>query len=323
VNPDPLEPARLVRGLLRMYPAEWRERFADEFAAVLVAVLAGGARRRHPGRLRIVLDVAAGAVDAHIHRSFQAGRKPMPDRVRTSAQVAFCAFVLFCVAGTGFQKMTEDLRFQAVARTHAALGWSFGVVVYGAIAAAVFVAAGSLPVLLAIGRQALAGRRDLRRLLILPPAAVIAWVGIVFGVTRLDQSPRHSPANFAAFVLVVVALQVAAALSAGALVIASRRAELPARIKRAQWVPMSGLSVAMVAVTVGDLVWGLSLHAQAPGLFRSDNGLLATSLPVTWVSTLAVMGLASAIAVAATVRAIGAVRGGEPPHSAGLISPVS
>jgi hypothetical protein len=309
VNPDRLEPGRVLRGLLRLYPAGWQDRFADEFAAVLVAVLGDGSRRRR--RLpRIALDVVVGAVDAHIHRSFEPGRKLMADRVRTSAEVAFYAFAVFCIAGTGFQKMTEDLRFQSFARTHAATRWSFDVVLYGAVAAAVCVVAGSLPVLLGIARQALAGRRDLRRLLVIPPAAGFAWVGLVFAVTRLDHAPRHSLVNVAAFVAIVVAFAVLAAVSAGALVIATRRADLPAAVRRGQWLPMTGLSAAMVAVTVGDLVWGLSLRAEAPGLFRSDNGLLATNLPTTWVITLAMMALASGVAAAATARAFGAVRAG-------------
>ncbi len=106
---------------------------------------------------------------------------------------------------------------------------------------------------------------------------------------------------------VIGAFAVAVTLSAGALVAATRRADLPAAVKRVQWLPMTGLSVAMVAVTAGDLVWGLTLEAQAPALFHSDNGLLATSMPATWAATLAVMGLASAVALAATARAIGAV----------------
>lgn len=314
MNPDPPAPARLVRGLLRLYPAGWRTRFADEFAAVLVAVLADegdrGRRRRRP---RIALDVVVGAIDAHVHGSFEPRRKLMPDRVRTSAQVAFCAFALFCIAGTGFQKMTEDLRFQAVARTHAALGSSFDVILYGAIAAALCVVAGSLPVLLGIARQALAGRRDLRGLLLTPPVAGVAWFALVFAVTRLDHSRQHSLINVVAFVGVVVAFHVAAAISAGALVLATGRTDLPAAVKRAQWLPMTGLSVAMVAVTVADLVWGLTLQAQAPALFHSDNGLLATPMPATWVTTLAVMALASAVTVAATARAIGAVRADRAP----------
>src|SRR5206468_4076604 len=134
------------------------------------------------------------------------------------------------------------------------------------------------------------------------------FVGILLGVTRLDHAGVHSAVNIAVVVGLVIGLVVAAGVSAWALISATRRAELPAAVKRAQWLPMTGLSLAMVAVTVGDLVWGLTLRAQAPALFHSDNGVLATSLPATWVSTLAVMAGATFFAVAATVKAIGLVR---------------
>ena len=50
--------------LLRLYPARWRERYGEEFSAVLASQQAS---------VGVVLDVVAGAIDAHlypqIHRS--------------------------------------------------------------------------------------------------------------------------------------------------------------------------------------------------------------------------------------------------------------
>ena len=44
--------------LLRLYPARWRERYGEEFGAVLAS------QRATPG---LVLDVFAGAIDAHLY----------------------------------------------------------------------------------------------------------------------------------------------------------------------------------------------------------------------------------------------------------------
>jgi hypothetical protein len=125
-------------------------------------------------------------------------------------------------------------------------------------------------------------------------------------VTRLDHVGVHSAVNVVAFLGIVLAAHVAAAVSAAALVLATRRADLPTRVKRAAWGPMSVLSAAMVAVTAADLVWGVSLP---PSLYDSHNGILATPLPLTWLGTLAVMAASSAVAVAATARAIHLARG--------------
>jgi hypothetical protein len=48
--------------LLRLYPARWRERYGEEFGAVL-------ARQR--ASLGLVVDVLAGAIDAHLHPQIQ------------------------------------------------------------------------------------------------------------------------------------------------------------------------------------------------------------------------------------------------------------
>ena len=48
--------------MLRLYPAPWRERYGEEFSAVLAS------QRASPG---LVLDVLAGALDARLHPQIQ------------------------------------------------------------------------------------------------------------------------------------------------------------------------------------------------------------------------------------------------------------
>ena len=48
--------------LLRLYPAQWRERYGEEFGAVLAS------QRASPA---LVLDVLGGAIDAHLHSQIQ------------------------------------------------------------------------------------------------------------------------------------------------------------------------------------------------------------------------------------------------------------
>jgi len=51
-----------MKWLLRLYPAPWRERYGEEFAAVLA--------HQRPS-IGLVLDVIAGAIDAHIDPQIQ------------------------------------------------------------------------------------------------------------------------------------------------------------------------------------------------------------------------------------------------------------
>lgn len=48
--------------LLQLYPARWRERYGEEFGAVLASQRAS---------VGLVLDVLAGAIDAHLHPQIQ------------------------------------------------------------------------------------------------------------------------------------------------------------------------------------------------------------------------------------------------------------
>ena len=54
-----------MKWLLRLYPARWRQRYGEEFSVVLAS------QRVSPG---LVLDVLAGAVDAHLHPQIQHSR---------------------------------------------------------------------------------------------------------------------------------------------------------------------------------------------------------------------------------------------------------
>ena len=48
--------------MVRLYPARWRERYGEEFGAVLASQRAS---------VGLVLDVLAGAIDAHLHPQIQ------------------------------------------------------------------------------------------------------------------------------------------------------------------------------------------------------------------------------------------------------------
>ncbi len=76
-------------GLLRLYPAWWRERYGDEMAALLEA--------RQPNR-RAQLDLVRGAFDAHL-RSPEPGQRP--GRAVAAALIAGAAWTIAGVASVG------------------------------------------------------------------------------------------------------------------------------------------------------------------------------------------------------------------------------
>jgi hypothetical protein len=87
--------------LLRLYPAAWRARYGAEFGAVLAG------QRASPG---LVLDVIAGAIDAHLHPQVlpsHSNRNPHPNPGEDTMTLAMFAR---CAAG-GPKLSREQRRF--------------------------------------------------------------------------------------------------------------------------------------------------------------------------------------------------------------------
>jgi drug/metabolite transporter (DMT)-like permease len=68
--------------LLRLYPARWRERYAEEFGVVLTSQRAS---------VGLILDVLAGAVDAHLHPQDQISNLKQGDDTMTLEMLQRCA----------------------------------------------------------------------------------------------------------------------------------------------------------------------------------------------------------------------------------------
>jgi hypothetical protein len=96
-----------MRWLLRLYPAAWRERYGEEFAAVLAS------QRVSVG---LVLDVIGGAIDAHSYPQFRQSesKQVQGDDTMTPAMLQRCA--------VGGPKLSPDERRIA---SRLAIGTSF------------------------------------------------------------------------------------------------------------------------------------------------------------------------------------------------------
>lgn len=295
---DPL----LVRAVLSLYPRPWRDRYQDEFAGLLGDLLACSPRR---ARFRLIANAAFGAADAHLNIG---GGRPMTDRIRGSLGVMICALVVFAIAGSGFQKMTEYSDFTAAASQHPSIGTSFNVLRGVAIAAGIIVIAAAIPLVWTILRQALSSRRfDLLLRLVVPPVAIGAWIGIIKLIQAVSPQPQGG-LDVAGAAWAISLGAVAAALCAWATVSVLRRADLPDRLVRAEVIPMIAVVACMAVVTVTDLSWGLAVRASDSELFHSANGLLDTGVLPSWIAGLVVLAGATIIAGRATARAAGQLR---------------
>lgn len=294
------------RRLVRLYPRAWRERYGEEFLALL---------EERPASVKDLLDVARGALDAWLRPQVVSERKMVVvERMRGSVLVVLWAWAFLVVAGVGFQKMTEYEDFVRAARDNVAVGVAFYAVVIGAVLALAAVVVGGAPVAFAALRKALAeGRKDVPLMFCVPPLCLAAFVGyalLLVGVIypALGRPAVHDPVNVALFLSLVGAFLLAAGASAGAVSAAVRRSEVGGRTIRFALYPVTVAAAAMVVVLVGTAVWGMALRVQAPALFAGDEGILSTPTYATWLAIVAVMAASTAVALAAAVRGLRARR---------------
>ena len=296
----------LARRLVGLYPRAWRERYEEEFLAML-----------EQGRASLAdfLDVAFGALDAWLWPQVTSeGRAIVAARMRSSVLGVLWAWVGLVVAGVGFQKMAEYEDFVDAARENALVGLSFDAIVGGALIALAAVLVGGTPVALAALRGAVAERRrDVPLLFCVPPISLAGSVGyavLLGGVIypSLGYLSVHASLNVTLFLSLVGAFLVAAVASAGAITAAVGRAEVGGRPIRFALFAAVVVAVAMAVVLIGTVVWGLALLVSAPSLFLGDEGILATPTAATWLAVVALMSASAGAAAFAVVRGLRARR---------------
>jgi hypothetical protein len=294
--------SRLIGWLVRAYPRAWRERYEEEFVAML---------EQGPVSIRDLFDVTLGVVDAWLRpQVVYEGRLAMVDRMRGSVLAVLWAWAGVVVGGVGFRKLTEYDDFMLAARDNALVGVAFDAVVVGAVVALAAVTVGGAPVAYAALRKALSeGRKDVPLLLCMPVLFGAGFVGYVLVLVRviypaLGPVAGHGTINVALFLSLVGAFLLAALASVGAVTAAVGRVEVGGRILRFALYPAAVAAAAMAVVLVGVTVWGLGLLAQAPALFSGDEGILATPTYATWLAIVAVMAVSTVVAVVASIRGL-------------------
>jgi hypothetical protein len=291
--------ANQTHWLLRLYPEIWRERYGEEFTALLEQC------RLSP---MMLFDVLLGALDARIEPQDTTGRiLQMIERPRRTAIIVFCAYIAFVVSGLGYQKMTEEVVKSRLGDTYPAIGISFLTVEIGAAVALLAVLAGGLPIAYTALRQALAARRrDIFVLFAVPPVALAVWLGY----TVLLLSGHHPPALLdIRLPLTWIGLFLLAAIaSTVAVSIAVARSAIGEQLLRFALGSAVVATLAMAAMFVAVLVWGLALRADAPQIFNGNDGVLATNTAASWMRLVVVMGVATIAAAAALIRGFTAQR---------------
>jgi hypothetical protein len=293
---------RLARLALRLYPLAFRHRYGQEMHALLDET---------PPRLPAVLDLLRGALVAHLRPpAATAGVVAAADRVRASASGVLACWVAFAAAGFGFYKTTEDGTFTAAGYEHPLLGAVHFSVQALALVGSAAVLLGALP-LVAAALAETRRRPGLRRLVSVPPLAVIVFAGLtgVLIVVAHSQHP-HGPTTGGG--IVFIAWGVAGLACGAACVVAARRALFAVPMSRwrllAAFACGAVVSAAMAAITLATALYAIALPLDAAHLAGAPNGPLGEmSVSASLVVTVVVMALATMLAATTTLRGWSAV----------------
>ena len=287
----------LARGLVRLYPPSWRERYGEEYLALLSDAALGP---------RAVLDVLRGAADAWLRPS--AGVLCGTARLRATVSTVWCAWIALVAGALIYGQMTEDRPFRVYDAAHPGVGVLYRTYEVAAVLSVLVIAAGGAPLWWALVRQAVReGRRSTVALLTMPFVAPVAFLAVLIAISRIAPRSPVPGVGIGPVWFGVAALLGAAAGCLGAIApIAALRRLTP---------PPALLRLAVRAAAVGTTLIGLATLAGLAYAIalRVDGGALDPTVIYAQflVPYLVVAGVAGGVAAVSLARGLRSAGGGD------------
>ena len=267
--------------LLRWYPRAWQARYGDELVALMEDTYAAG-KIPLQGRLGII----RSGISEHLA---ELGIRPdggdPNEQVRSGALLILGSWALFVIAGAGFAKFTEHWD----AATPPADRWlpagAYDLVQWSAGIAAAILLVGAMASLPSFARFLSDGgwrqiRRSFVRAAIVTATTASLTLGIVIWAHHIGPQQRNGGSwSYLGAGMVWVLLIVATILTCTtATVSTARRLELSPRVVRLEGALALLLTLAMVAIAAGTLVWWSAVATASPQFFSGSqmSGLFGT-----------------------------------------------
>jgi hypothetical protein len=279
--------------LLRWYPEQWRERYGDEFGALIEDHLDGGAPT-----LRFRLSIArAGLRERAIGAAIVGWSSSPAERARTGVLLVLGAWAAFVIAGSIYAKLAEHFVGAVPAAQRTIPTNAFDVLqVASSVAAGLFLV-GIVIAVPAFARFLRAGGwPEIKRIVIVAAAVgavlLATGAGLVVWAHSLQVAQRNGADDgySAAFVAWALLLTADAFLWARAAITAAHRLSF----SRPALALESGLAVAvaaaMCAMTVAGAIWWGSIAEHAPWfLHGTRTGTAGSPFDPQLAGTMAVM----------------------------------
>jgi hypothetical protein len=302
--------------LVALYPRSWRERYGEEFEALLEQCLHTPLD---------VLDIMLGALDAHLALSPGTNWRSMNmnNKLRTGILIVFAAYIAFIVAGMALYWLADDSPMAALMKTGTDLPLlaSWLTVQAGAVIALLAVATGGLPLAWIVIRRVLTSARQDLRLLLVPVFAFLAFVaytafilaiglGLVSipGVAR-SVSPQDFPLGnklvLAGHMLIFVLGAMASAAAVWKVISRTDVSEASfhafgrttsVRLYEYAFVPAEIASAAMLLMLMATIAWAWFSYSAMPEVFSQNWGLLLSNTTASFLAIIAIMTTATTMA---------------------------
>jgi MFS family permease len=296
------------RSMLRWYPAGWRARYGDEFAAMIEDDLAG-----KPPTVRYRLSIARSGLNEQLHEAGLVGNSVGPsERVRGGALTVLCAFALFVVPGVAFAKISEhwDQSIHRGTRHLPAVSFNLLASLAGGCAIALALAATALlPTFMQFVRAGgwPAIRRRVRWAVTTTSATAAVTGGLAVWGRHLTNHQRNAGFGWYQLLFVIAAILFATTVAtwSAAVVAATRRLNMrPGQLKVVGVLAVL-VGVCMPVMTAAAAVWWGSMATTAPWfLAGTPAGSSPSPLATNLLVVLIVMTIASAAGAFGLLRVI-------------------
>jgi hypothetical protein len=299
-------------GLLRWYPASWRDRYGEELLALIEdewGTTTPSSRYRRT--------IARSGLRERLYATGLVGQgSDAATRLRSGSLLVLAAWALFVVVGIGFQKNSEHFARAIPLASRPSGQDAFNTVVLCAVISLVAVSVGvaaTLPSVVSFLRAR--GWRHVRlsvqRSAILSVAVVISIVLVSMWAHHLSEFQRNGGDRTYAWAFAALALLVVLALASWTVtaIAFATRLTLSRRVLRIEGSLAILVAVAMAVMTCATAVWWDTLARHASWfLLGSPVGRSSSSLSVSMVAIVSIMAIAALGACGGVVRIVGSWR---------------
>jgi len=300
--------------LTHLYPRPWRERYADEFDALLEQCLHSPLD---------VVDILLGALDAHLQllngENVNWRLMNMLNKLRTTILIVFAAYIAFIVAGMALVGLVDDSPMIPLMQSERAPALAMDIIRLGSVVALLAVVVGGLPLAISVFRRALTVDRRNLGLLLVPVISffvLVLYFGFIFLVatSRIQINgvvPTVQPDNFPlgnrimliGLALIFVLGAIASTLAVWKVIFRTNAARTTFQtagrvvsidIYKFAYVPAVIATGCMLAMTIATIVWSFLVFSALPGVFFGNFGLWMTSTS-SWVYGIIILMLISSL----------------------------